>query len=341
MNPFSPDVEEKNLDTEDWVGRVVDDLVVMELIGAGASGTVYKAVEKGPESRMVALKVMKRAEQTLRQKHGETGNPFDRDLKVSRVVVQPSVARVHRVGQTMEGLYFAVMELVDGEPLEAELQYRQRLPWKEALTLMIDIARAVTAFHSLNIIHRDVSPANVLVKTHRDGRRRVKLIDFGIAMFGHESDREGTSLFETALGTPQYMAPEQALGHGSTRRTDVFSLGAIFYHMLGGTSVLSLKRANAHACMEYLKAGKPIPSIPLPTLVRDDVPPGLVRLIERSLSIDPQRRPSDANAFVEECLRFKSDSVATPQTRRAKLSSLVGGLFRKKQVSQSRFTRRD
>ena len=342
MNNISSNAEQALGDTDDLVGRVIDDLAVVELLGVGASGTVYKAIEKGPTSRMVAIKLMNRAEQKLREDLGEQGNPFERELKVAKVVDSPSVARVHRVGQTVEGRYFLVMELVEGEPLATELTYRGKLPWKEALSLMVDIGKAVSAFHQLNIIHRDVSPGNVLIKTHRDGRRRVKLIDFGIAMLGHESDKEGTFLFDMALGTPQYMAPEQAIGKGSTRRSDVFSLGAIFYHMLTGTSVLSLKRATAHACMEYLRDGKAIPSIPLAKLVAEDVPPALVRMIERSISVDSEKRPSDADAFVKECERFKSsDSQVSPQSKREKLGKMVGSLFRRKQAPQSRFSRRD
>jgi serine/threonine protein kinase len=329
-------------DTADFVGRIMDDLAIVELLGIGASGAVYKAIEKGPNSRMVALKIMNRAEQKLRQDIAGDSNPFERDLQVAKVVDNPSVARAYRTGQSLEGRFYLVMELVEGQPLADELHYRKKLPWKEALSLMIDVGHAVGSFHGVNIIHRDVAPGNIMVKTHSDGRRRVKLIDFGIAMLGHESDKEGTLLFNTALGTPQYMAPEQALGRGSSRRSDVFSLGSIFYHMLAGTSVLSLKRSTAHACMEYLKSGNVIPSIPLPSLVAEDVPPSLVRLIENSIAVDPERRPADANAFVDECKRFSTvDSNSAPRSKRKKLGDFVGGLFRKKQIQGSRFTRRD
>jgi eukaryotic-like serine/threonine-protein kinase len=329
-------------DTADFVGRIVDDLAIVELLGVGASGAVYKAIEKGPNSRMVALKMLNPAEQKLRQKLTGNANPFERDLQVAKVVDNPSVARAYRTGQSIEGRFYLVMELVEGQPLADELHYRGKLPWKEAVSLMIDVGRAVGSFHAVNIIHRDIAPGNIMVKTHSDGRRRVKLIDFGIAMLGHESDKEGTLLFDIALGTPQYMAPEQALGRGSSRRSDVFSLGAVFYHMLAGTSVLSLKRSTAHACIEYLKSGNAIPSIPLSSLVAEDVPPSLVRLIENSLAVDPERRPADANAFVEECKRFSTvESRSAPKSRREKFGDFVGGLFRKKKVQGSRFARRD
>ena len=341
MKGWTPSAQQGLEEADELVGQVIDDLAVTELLGVGASGAAYRAVEMAADRRIVALKVLKRAEQELRVKLGFHGHPFARDLKVSQVVKSSQVARCYRIGETVDGRYYSVMELVDGESLDSELMYRQSLPWQEAVTLMIEVAKGVAAFHRHNVVLRDVSPANNIVKSQRNGDRRAKLIDFSTAMFGHESDKENTELFKTALGTPQYMAPEQALGQGSTRRSDVFSLGAVLYQMLAGRTVLSLKRATAHACMEYLRAGKTIPSIPLKELVSDTVPPGLVRVVDQCLAVDPVRRPPDADGFAAEIRRFLSKDETKKRSSASRIGDLVAGLLGRKKTVKSRFVRHD
>jgi serine/threonine-protein kinase len=326
---------------EDRVGRIVDDLAIVSLIGSGATGKVYQAIEKDAGSRMVAVKFMNATEQSLRKTVLGDGNPFDRDLQFSRVVEDPRVARIYRVDQDLQGSYYEVMELVEGISLAQELEYRGLLPWKEAVELAVEISRGVGAFHRLNIIHRDIAPGNVMTKIRRDGRPRVKLIDFGLAKLGHESDDDGSPLFVAAMGTPQYLAPEQALGRGSTRRSDVYSIGAILYHMLSGKPVLSLKRPSSHACVEYLKAGRPIPSIALSELAPASTPPALVRFVNRCLSIDASMRPPDADAVADECEKFLSSRKREPKPgRRGAFARLIGRLFRKKDATESTFVRR-
>lgn len=292
--------------TLDLTGRVIDGLALLRLVGRGATSSVYQALETGADRRMVAVKVMDPTEQRLQRSIGGGAHPFERDLQFSRVLSHHSVARVLRLGETVDGVCFAVLEWVEGVTLAQELELRGALEWKESLAWMLAICRSVGEFHRMNMIHRDVAPGNVMLRHPRKGEHRIKLIDFGSAKFGSENDAEGTTLFELGNGTPFYLAPEQALGHGSTRRSDVFSLGAVFYHLLAGRPALSLKRPTAYACVEYLRAGRSLPSIPLAECVSPDTPRSLVRLVETCLSLDPERRLPDADALADACRRFMS-----------------------------------
>ncbi len=313
------------------VGQTPDGFVVLEEIGHGAGSVVYRAMEPGANNRLVALKVMNRVEQRLLSTGGPPGrNPFQREAKIAQLFDDPGIVRIHKTGQLPDGRFYVAMELVDGMTLEQELSHRPRIPWDEATDIAESIARATSCLHAQQIVHRDLKPGNVMVRFSKDGRLRIKLIDFGLAKLAVEWDDDAAGIDARVIGTPQYMAPEQASGQGTTYATDVYAMGAILYESICGKPVLALKRPSAEACQAYLVARRPVPSIPVTTLV-PDCPPAVVSVIERALDHDPEVRPRDAGVFAEAVADAAEEARAAQRLRAGTLGRLgrrLGALFR-------------
>jgi len=320
------------------IGQVADGFVVLQKVGVGASSAVYQAMEKAKNNRLVALKVMDATEQRLLVSSGNTGNPFEREARFSRVVRDSAIVRIFKTGKLGDGRYYVAMEFVKGMTLEEELRHRKTIPWREATELVRLTSSAVASLHAIDIIHRDLKPGNLMVRTGKDGRVRVKLIDFGIAKLSHERDDVGAGVDSSTIGTPSYMAPETALGGGTDRRSDVYALGAILYECLAGRRLIALKRPNAESVTAYLKTENPIPVVDLSDTVDARVPEELVELVHACVARDPLQRPKDAG----EIGRTLADILerAGPEESPSALSRFAGkvkGLFSKKPRGSGKF----
>jgi non-specific serine/threonine protein kinase/serine/threonine-protein kinase len=213
------------------VGDVIGPYTLKRMIGEGGFGMVYEAEQRTPVQRRVALKVLKLGMDTR-----EVVARFDAERQALAVMDHPSVARVFDAGATPSGRPFFVMEYVDGTSIAAYCD-RARLSNRERLQLFEQVCHAVQHAHQKGIIHRDLKPSNILVTEH-NGRATPKVIDFGIAKATRPGVRASTYITEAGqfIGTPEYMAPEQA---GMTEvdvdtRADVYSLGVILYELLVG-----------------------------------------------------------------------------------------------------------
>ena len=206
---------------------------IVRLLGVGGMGEVYLAHDENLERR-VAIKVL--SERLLYQDAGVAR--FVREAKAASALNHPNILTIHEIGET-DGANFIVSEYVDGKTLRDVLNER-RLQLPEILDVCIQMASALAAAHSANIIHRDIKPENVIVR--EDGL--VKILDFGLAkliqqqpsFLGPEQDTlKATETTEgLILGTVSYMSPEQARGEAVDARTDVFSLGVVLYEMIAG-----------------------------------------------------------------------------------------------------------
>jgi serine/threonine protein kinase len=183
---------------------------IRALLGEGASASVYRAWDR-ELGREVALKVLR---------GGRSGERFRREARAVAALSHPNVVAVHDAGEA-DGRLYLVLELVEGGPL------RTRLREPDAAALLEQAARGVAAAHGRGLVHRDVTPANILVS--REGAPKVA--DFGLV---HEDAAEALTATGAALGTPPYMAPEQVEGRGVSPATDVYALGAILYEILAG-----------------------------------------------------------------------------------------------------------
>jgi len=197
----------------------------------------------------------------------------------SAALIHTNIATLFDYGED-DGVAFLVMELVDGQPLSAMIKERRRIEADQVRSIIGQCALALGVAHEARVVHRDVKPANILVRD--DGL--VKLTDFGIA---RAVDASGHTRAGDLLGTPSYLSPEQALGRPATGASDLYALGIVGHEMLSGAKPFDKPTPIATA-MSHLHEPPP----PLP----DDVPEDLVGVIEHLLEKDPRNRPENARA---------------------------------------------
>ncbi|MHA3835068.1 serine/threonine-protein kinase [Terrabacter sp. AAH1] len=195
----------------------------------------------------------------------------------SAALMHTNIATVFDYGED-EGLAFLVMELVEGEPLSAILNKRGPLPPHEVRSIMGQAALALGVAHEARVVHRDIKPANIMVR--EDGL--VKLTDFGIA---RALDASGHTQHGEMLGTPNYISPEQALGHAATGASDLYALGVVAHEMLVGQRPFDRGTPIATALSHVNEPPPPLP---------DTVPEDLRDLITECLEKDPEQRPANA-----------------------------------------------
>jgi non-specific serine/threonine protein kinase/serine/threonine-protein kinase len=293
---------------------------VLERIGEGGMGVVYAAEQREPFHRRVAIKVIKPGMESK-----EVITRFGIERRAMAMMDHPGVAKALDAGVTERGRPYFVMELVKGLPL-IEYCARQRLSLRERLELFAEVCSAIRHAHHRGVIHRDLKPSNILV-TLLDGRPAPKVIDFGIARAIASPLTERTLITEQGkvMGTPDYMAPEQAglRGMDVDTRADVYSLGVILYELVTGVLPFDPKALRAEGNAEALRiireVDPPRPSARLMELAREGRAPAetasrarAVRgefdwIVMRALEKDPTRRYGTASALAEDIERYLAD----------------------------------
>lgn len=258
---------------------------VMRLLGQGGMGVVFEAVDTRL-MRPVALKVMKPelAQDDLAKQR------FLREARATAKLKSDHVVTIHDVNQHND-VPFLAMEFLQGESLDTWLLRRGRPSIEEAIRIGIDIARGLAAAHTLGLIHRDIKPSNIwLERSHGTGVGRAKILDFGLARV----EDSGGNLTSTGviLGTPAYMAPEQAEHGRVDARSDLFSLGCILYELTTGQQAFT--GPNTMGILMAVATKDPMPPHPL----YQDVPPALSALVMHLLAKNPSDRPVSAEEVV-------------------------------------------
>lgn len=274
--------------------RSFGDYELLEKVGEGGMGVVFKARQKSLD-RIVAVKMLRLG----RHAGVEFVRRFRAEAVAAASLQHPHIVAIHEVG-SHEGQQFFVMDYIAGQSL-ARFVGNQPLPARQAAQFVREIGEAVQFAHDHGILHRDLKPANVLV----DISGQVHVTDFGLAR-RLEGDSELT-LTGQVLGSPHYMPPEQAAGKRGlvSRRTDVYGLGAILYHLLTGRPPF-LGTELAHTLQEVLNR-EPIS----PRLLNPSVPRDLETICLKCLEKDPTRRYPTVNAAVEELDHFLQDQPIT------------------------------
>ena len=268
---------------------LADKYQVLRVIGKGGMGIVYEA-QHLVLGKHVAIKLM------LEKYFGdpEAKSRFKREAIAASLVGNPHIIDVSDIGELPDGRLYVVMELLTGSPLSDVLEKTGPMQPQRAISIMRQVLRAVGAAHAKGIIHRDLKPDNIFLIDQGDQSDFVKLLDFGISkVLDPDEQRALTKLTTTGvvMGTPLYMAPEQAMGQPAIAYADIYACGVILYEMLAGRTPFV---GNTYAVLvaQLLTA----PPEPLQN-VRPGLQASVVNAVHRALEKDPQRRFASAEMF--------------------------------------------
>ncbi|WNG60839.1 protein kinase [Archangium gephyra] len=293
------------------IGRVLNDKFrIVEALGSGGMGRVYKAVQS-PLERLVALKV-------LNPQYSEGKDPgfqkrFFMEAAVTSKLRHPNTVTVIDYGRTDDGVLYIAMEYLEGQTLAQLLTQHGPLPWMRVMNIAQQVARSLREAHRVGLIHRDLKPANIMVLNQEDDHDVVKVLDFGLVK-SFLPDRGGAHETEITqagviLGSPQYMAPEQAR-NVSDPRSDVYSLGVVMFQMLIGRPPF-MAAQSIDVIFKHLNEAPPVFAAIWPG---HSVPQEVEALVMRCL----YKRPEE---------RFQSMDEVLEAVRRAASSAGFSGAF--------------
>lgn len=273
---------------------------IVELVGVGAMGMVYRALdgELGIEVAVKLLRLERTDQELLRQR-------FRQELILARQVSHRNVVRIHDIGQDGERT-FLTMDYVPGRSLRRSLEEEGRFGLDKALDIARQLAAALAAAHREGVVHRDLKPANVLL----DAAGRAYVTDFGIA---RSRDGRGLTATGSVVGTPDYLAPEQAKGEPVDHRADLYALGLVLFEML--TGVLPFSAETLDELLAQRITGRPRSLRQAGVEAPRHVEVTLARCLER----DPRRRYASADELA-------ADLAVEPGAGRGPAASLAAGL---------------
>ncbi len=279
---------------------LADRYEIIEQIGTGGMSDVYKA-KCHKLNRFVAIKVMKSEfseDKTFVSK-------FRAEAQSVAGFTHPNIVNVYDVGDE-NGIYYIVMELVEGITLKKYIEKRGRIPFKEAVSIAIQVANGLDAAHKHNIVHRDIKPQNIIIS--KEGK--VKVTDFGIAKVASSSTINSSS----TMGSVHYISPEQARGGYSDARSDLYSLGITIFEMITGTVPFDGDSTVAVA-VQHIQD-----EIPAPSTVTDDIPLSIDRIVLKLTQKKPDRRYQTAAELITDLKK----SLVMPDTDFVVMAPLYG-----------------
>jgi serine/threonine protein kinase len=273
---------------------------LVRLLGEGGMGSVWAATHVVTR-KSVALKFLKGAD----AQRADVRRRFLREARAAAAVRHPNVVAIHDIFELDDGSPVMVMDMLEGRSLGARLRQEKRLPPGEMASVLLPVVSAVGTAHAVGIVHRDLKPDNIFLSPLAGGKSAVRVLDFGIAkLTATEGDAALTmGLTQTGdmLGTPHYMAPEQASGESDIdHRTDVWALGVILYECLAG--VRPVQGNNLGQLLKRIITGAIVPL----GEIAPQAPEDLKALVASMLAHDRAQRPADLRP-VQEVLRRYTD----------------------------------
>ena len=266
---------------------LADRYEIIEKIGTGGMSDVYRAVDQ-VLGREIAVKVLK--EEFAKDENFVS--KFRSEAQNAARLEHPNIVNIYDVGSE-DGLYYIIMEYVEGITLKTYIEKKGHLNYKEVISIAIQVGRGIEAAHKNNIIHRDIKPQNIIIS--KEGK--VKVTDFGIARAA-----SGNTVSAEAMGSVHYISPEQARNGYVTERSDIYSLGIVMYEMATGSVPYDGDTAVSVA-LKHLQ-GEMTP----PSALVSDVPVALERIIQKATMKSPERRYFD----VDEILIDLKKALVTP-----------------------------
>jgi serine/threonine-protein kinase len=256
-------------------GKKIDQFIVESFIAEGAMGMVFKAFDS-TLARVVALKLIPKnstdATDSEALNRAEAQKRLIREAQTAGKLVHPNIVTIHSYGETDEFQYIC-MEYIQGKTLSQILKERGSIPVEEAIPILEQILLALETADRASVVHRDIKPSNIIMTEDN----RVKVMDFGIAKFSTLS----FTVTGMILGTPYYMSPEQICGKKVDIRSDIFSLGTVFYELLTGEKAFEAE--NTATLVYKIVQSDPVP----PNIVNVNIPQAVAGVISKSLAKDP------------------------------------------------------
>ena len=256
---------------------LADRYEILEQIGTGGMSDVYRA-KCHKLNRFVAIKVLKKEyseDKTFVSK-------FRAEAQAAAGLTHPNIVNVYDVGDE-NGIYYIVMELVEGITLKKYIEKKGKIPDKEAVSIAIQVAKGMQAAHSHHIVHRDIKPQNIIIS--RDGK--VKVTDFGIAKAASSS-----TITSSTMGSVHYISPEQARGGYSDERSDIYSFGITLFEMLTGTVPFD-GDSTVSVAVQHIQE-----EIPKPSTVADGIPVSIDMIVLKCTQKKTERRYQDAAELI-------------------------------------------
>ncbi|MBL8923967.1 MAG: serine/threonine protein kinase [Myxococcaceae bacterium] len=285
------------LDPDDaaLIGRKLGDYRVDSVLGVGGMGIVFKG-QQPLIKKAVAIKVLKRQ---LASEQSWASRLLD-EARAANAIHHPGVVTTIAFGQAPDGRPYLVMDYLEGESLQTRLASRGKLPAVEALRLLADLLAPLEAAHAAGVIHRDLKPGNVFLQRLPDGKDFPRVLDFGLARHIDSTGR-GSGI----VGTPTYMAPEQARDGDQTPAIDLYALGCITYELLSGRPPFEAPSAWGLIELHLSRAPQPLATRVL------DVDDEVAALVHELLDKDPARRPTakQARREVARLLRAREEAA--------------------------------
>src|ERR1700692_76901 len=268
---------------------------ILSILGQGGMGAVYKARDRELD-RMIALKVIRPELATdpailLR---------FKQELILSRNITHKNVVRIYDLGEA-EGIRFISMEYVDGEDLRTLLRRQGKFPPREAIGVVEQVCRALDSAHSEGVIHRDLKPQNIM----RDKHGRIVVMDFGLARSLGDTGMTQTGAI---VGTLEYMSPEQALGSTLDQRSDIFSVGLIFYELLTGKAPYHADTAIASLMKRTREEARSASDVDA------SVPRSLSAIVSRCLEREPANRYHSSVELLQQLTTWEANPNISAET---------------------------
>jgi len=269
-------------------GTIIDGRYrIAHFIGRGGSGTIYGA-EVVHTGEGVAIKTLN----ADLISHPSAVARYQREARSAAAIGHPNICAVLDAGQLKDRRPYLVMELLSGKTLADRIREEGALPLSQVLTVLAQTLSALEAAHAQRIVHRDIKPDNVFLTDRIQGVLAVKLLDFGIAKSLDENAELSLTRTGMVVGTPFYMAPEQARGEKLDHRVDLYACGVLLYEMLTGRR--PFHATNYNALMMQVLTKKP----PDPRHLRPKIPSDFVDVMLKAMHKRPDRRYTDARAFL-------------------------------------------